>query len=320
MIEISSFVSRAMGSPLRFQVAGAPDQGSAGRLWDEVRAEFWAAEAELSCYQSESALSRLNATAGSGQWWPASMRLYRFLAMAERATRTTQGRFDPRVLGDLARLGHPGLSSPAAQGGNGREPASGRIGQGPWLRREARAHRVQIDSAIDSGGLGKGLTLRWAARRIAAGFAGRGALLEAGGDIIGRGTAPDGQPWQVGIEDPAGGASVLAVVSLTDGAICTSSIARARWMGPTGETVHHLLDPLTGEPGDDGLSAVTVAYPDPAWAEVWTKALFLAGSARIGDEARARGLAAWWVESDGTLRMTPAARQRTTWVASDRPS
>ena len=320
MIEISSFAARAMGSPLRFQVAGAPDQGSADRLWDEVRAEFSAAEAELSCYQSDSSLGRLNATAGSGQWWPASTRLYRFLAMAARATRTTQGRFDPRVLGDLARLGHPGLSSAAAHVISQGRPTRDPMARGPWLRREARTQRVQIDAAIDSGGLGKGLTLRWAARRIETGLAGRGTLLEAGGDIIGRGTAPGGQPWQVGIEDPAGGASVLAVVSLDDGAICTSSIARARWTGPTGASVHHLLDPLTGEPGGDGLSAVTVAYPDPAWAEVWTKALFLAGSARIGDEARARGLAAWWVESDNTLRMTPAARQRTTWVASDRLS
>jgi thiamine biosynthesis lipoprotein len=59
-----------------------------------------------------------------------------------------------------------------------------------------------------------------------------------------------------------------------------------------------------------------VAAADPGWAEVWSKALFLAGPAAIGDEARAGGLAAWWVEADGTLRMTPAARQRTIWSAS----
>jgi thiamine biosynthesis lipoprotein len=77
--------------------------------------------------------------------------------------------------------------------------------------------------------------------------------------------------------------------------------------------VHHLLDPRTGEPGGDGLRAVTVAAGDPAWAEVWSKALFLDGPGRIGDEARKLGLAAWWVEADGTLRMTPGARLRTIW-------
>ena len=58
---------------------------------------------------------------------------------------------------------------------------------------------------------------------------------------------------------------------------------------------------------------MTVAGPDAAWAEVWTKALFLAGPSRIGGEARARGLAAWWVTEDGDLEMTPAARQRMRW-------
>ena len=146
-------------------------------------------------------------------------------------------------------------------------------------------------------------------------LAGRGALLEAGGDIVGR-AAPDGEPWQVGIEDPTGGPDPLAVIALVDGAICTSSTARQRWVDPAGRPAHHLIDPRTGEPGATDLLAVTVAAADPAWAEVWSKALFLAGSAAIGDEARARDLAAWWVEADGTLRMTPGARQRTTWCPS----
>ena len=66
-----------------------------------------------------------------------------------------------------------------------------------------------------------------------------------------------------------------------------------------------------------GLLAVTVAGPDPAWAEVWSKALFVEGAATIASLARARGLAAWWVAADGTLEMTPAARIRTRWVRAE---
>jgi thiamine biosynthesis lipoprotein len=60
--------------------------------------------------------------------------------------------------------------------------------------------------------------------------------------------------------------------------------------------------------------------PDPAWAEVWSKALFLAGRSRIGPEARSRGQAAWWIEEDGSIRMTPAARRMTTWVRDEAPA
>ena len=93
----------------------------------------------------------------------------------------------------------------------------------------------------------------------------------------------------------------LAVVALRDGAIATSSIRRQRWTTDGGER-HHLVDPRTGEPADGGLLAVTVAAADPAWAEVWSKALFVAGRAAIPGEARAHGLAAWWVEQGRPYR------------------
>jgi thiamine biosynthesis lipoprotein len=142
---------------------------------------------------------------------------------------------------------------------------------------------------------------------------GAGALLEAGGDIVARGSAPQGGPWMIGIEHPGGGEEP-AVVALRDGAICTSSIALHRWRDRDGREVHHLLDPRSGEPGGEGLLAVTVAGPDPAWAEVWSKTLFLEGLRGIAARARALGLAAWWVRADGSVEMTPAARLATAWT------
>ena len=168
---------------------------------------------------------------------------------------------------------------------------------------------------VDSGGLGKGLALRWAWRTMAAKLGAGGALLEAGGDIVGRGPSPHGGSWHVGLEDPRGGAGPWRWSAWLTAQISTSSTRRHRWIDPHGRPAHHLIDPRTGQPGGEGLLAVTVAAADPAWAEVWTKMLFLGGPDRIGDEARSRGLAAWWVEADGTLQMTPAARQRTIWTA-----
>ena len=151
-------------------------------------------------------------------------------------------------------------------------------------------------------------------RRLVPGDA--GVLLDAGGDIVTVGPGPDAGAWPIGIEDPGGGED-LAVVAVVRGALATSSIGVHRWVAPDGSIAHHLLDPATGRPGGDGLVAVTVASPDPAWSEVRTKQLFLAGSAGIGALARELGLAAWWVRDDGRLEMTPAARPMTTWLASE---
>ena len=100
--------------------------------------------------------------------------------------------------------------------------------------------------------------------------------------------------------------------------MATSSVRVRHWVAPDGRAVHHLVDPHTGEPARTGLIAVTVAAADPAWAEVWSKALFLAGRADIGADARSRDLAAWWVTDEGRLGLTPAARVRTAWAAEDR--
>ena len=107
------------------------------------------------------------------------------------------------------------------------------------------------------------------------------------------------------------------MLHVTDGAVATSSTLVHRWTAADGRAVHHLIDPRTGEPGGAGLLAVTVAGPDPAWAEVWSKSLFLCGRDGIAALARTRGLAAWWVDADGRLEMTAAARARTIWVAGE---
>jgi len=174
---------------------------------------------------------------------------------------------------------------------------------------------MSIARPIDLGGIGKGLALRWAAAELERDGV-SDFLLEAGGDLVARGLDPGGGPWLVGIEDPTETIEHLSVIAVMDDAVTTSSILVHRW-SVDGRAVHHLLDPRTGEPAEGGLLSVTVAGPDPAWAEVWSKVLFLGGRANIAEEARSRGLAAWWVADDGSLEMTPDARRRTVWVAAE---
>ncbi len=115
----------------------------------------------------------------------------------------------------------------------------------------------------------------------------------------------------------AAGAVPASVVAASRGAVVTSSRLVRHWRSPAGREVHHLIDPATHEPADDGLVSVTVAGSDPAWSEVWSKSLFVAGRNDIGSLARSRGLAAWWIDADGRVSMTPAARERTLWVRDE---
>jgi FAD:protein FMN transferase len=298
-----------LASPLRLQVHGATAAAAMG-AWIAVVDEFAAVDVALSRHREDSELTALNRLAGSGRDQRLGRRLYAAVAATDRARRLTDGRFDARVLADLERLGDHGAPLGGLQGRAAGTP----------LRREPRARAVALDRPLDLGGIGKGLALRWAADAAAIALRREvGFLLEAGGDVIVRHTPIDHSAWAIAIEDPDGEGSPVAVLTVTSGAICTSSIARRHWQTDTGTTAHHLIDPCTGEPGGDGLLAVTVAATDPAWAEVWSKALFLVGRAGIAEVARGRGLAAWWIDADGELAMTPAARVRTVWTRERGP-
>jgi FAD:protein FMN transferase len=300
-----------MGSPISLTSVvdgSAAGRAAADRAWSAVVDEFEAGEVAMSRFRESSEVTTLNRACPRGTAMTIGRRLGRALATADRAHRMTGGRFDPRVLHQLDDWGYRGADLGAAARADDLG-ASDRI-----VERVAR-DRVRLPRPVDLGGIGKGLAVRWARDRVRAAGVDR-FLLDAGGDMTASGDAPDGGPWRIGIEDPAGGDDPLAVVAIRDGAIATSSIRRLRWTSD-GRDRHHLVDPQTGEPADDGLLAVTVAATDPAWAEVWSKALFVAGRAAIAAEARSRGLAAWWVGVDGCLEMTPAARQRSIWVAGE---
>ena len=310
---VTRFEARAMGSPLSGLFVGLPAD-PATALWEEVRADIEASEEVMSRFRDTSEITRLNGSAGSGDRIEVSRRLYVALAAARRAWRATSGLFDPRVITDLDRLGYRGVSW------DGRlQPAEpGTRPTRPWLDADARAQAVTLCEPVDLGGIGKGLALRWAA-----GYAMRqaspapaGVLIEAGGDIIAAGSPAFGRPaWTIGIEDPIAPGRHFAIVDIRQGAVCTSAPTVVRWTGTDGRAAHHLIDPRTGESADTGIASVTVAAADPAWAEVWSKTLYLVGAGRIAAVARRVGLAAWWVATTGEVEMTPAARPMTTWTA-----
>lgn len=135
-----------------------------------------------------------------------------------------------------------------------------------------------------------GLVKTWAVARAARRLAGLGVgyALGAGGDVLLR-PAPDGVPWQVGIEDPRDRTRVLATVPVTDGGVATSGLA-ARGA--------HIVDPRTGRRATAVLSA-TVIGPSLLWADVHATALVALGAAAVAHTERLHGTSGMLVLADG---------------------
>jgi thiamine biosynthesis lipoprotein len=258
----------------------------------------------------------MRANTAPRRWHRVPPQLYAVLQEAHAAHLVTDGAFDPRVLRRLEAWGYdrtlPFRSGEVALAGADRTQRWSPRRR--WRPRFDRAgHRVRLGrDPVDLGGIGKGLAVRWAAEELTG--AGRASLVEAGGDLFAAGPGPDGDGWRVGVEDPRSPGEPVAVLRLEDGGVATSS-TRVRHWRVGGREVHHIVDPRTGEPADSGLLSVTVVGPDPARAEVWSKALFVAGRGRVRRLADERGVAALLVDTDGMVGLSRAMRTYVVWQA-----
>ena len=83
------------------------------------------------------------------------------------------------------------------------------------------------------------------------------AIISLGGNIYAIGTS-DGRPFRIGVQDPAGeGGAILGYVEVTNKSVVTSGDYQ-RFFVQDGKVYHHILDPETGYPTDNGLASVTI--------------------------------------------------------------
>ena len=281
---------------------------------ERALAVFPSVHATCTRFDPTSPLMRANAR--PGEWHDVPPVLYYAVRAAHRAYQATDGRFDPRVLGDLVRLGYD-RSLPFDDGGVTTDGVvAARSAPGPWSPRFRTGPPLQLHLGgvpIDLGGIGKSLAVRWSARILDEEL--DDYLLDAGGDCYCAGTGPEVDGWRIGVEDPAGTDRPVAVLALRDAGCATSSTRLRRWHAGD-STAHHLIDPSTGRPGGAGLAAVTVVAADTADAEVTTKELFLRGVDAITEAAEGDGVAALWVATSGEVVASSAMTPHVIWWAS----
>lgn len=133
---------------------------------------------------------------------------------------------------------------------------------------------------IDLGGIAKG----FAADRAITYLQSKGvksAIVDLGGNVYVLGGKPDGKggtrPWKIGIQDPfQDRGQVLGTVNATDISLVTSGVYERKFTDPaTGKVYHHILDPKTGWPTDNGLVSVTVVNKSSMTCDGFAKVIVL---------------------------------------------
>jgi thiamine biosynthesis lipoprotein len=95
-------------------------------------------------------------------------------------------------------------------------------------------------------------------------------LVDTGGEIMARGSKPNGQPWIVGIEKPADNWDSEQVVqtriALRDKGLVTSGSTR-KYVERNGKRYSHCINPKTGYPVEHQLLSATVLAENSVWAD-----------------------------------------------------
>jgi len=258
-------------------------------------------ELDLACsrFRDDSELTTVNRRAG--HWVNAGPLLLDAIDAALRAARLTDGDVDPTI-GRALRLAGYDRDFAELRGGAG-APLSVVATPG-WqaveVDRTKGAVRVPYGVELDLGATAKAMAADRAVRSAVA-AAGCGVLVNLGGDVAVAGDAPPGG-WPVRVTDDhaAGFDAPGQTVSVSSGGLATSSTTVRRWVR-AGESVHHILDPATGQPAEEVWRTVSVVAASCVDANTASTAAIVRGHGALS-WLEWTGLPARLVAADGGVR------------------
>ncbi|MEN3951626.1 FAD:protein FMN transferase [Iodidimonas sp. SYSU 1G8] len=286
----------------------ASDAAPIDRLGAGIQRQLDRVVDQMSTWEPGSALSRFNATVG--EWRTLPFELFTVLDHALALAEESGGAYDPTT-GPLVNLWGFGPE------GSRRDPPDRQA----ILTTRARIgwNRIELDRAtgrarqpggcyVDLSGIAKGYAVDlvgdWLREQGISDF-----LVEVGGELLGAGVKPNGQPWWVALEAPPGAGAIPESLVALHGLSAATSGDYRKFFESDGLRFSHTLDPRTGHPVANGLASVTVLHPRCMLADAMATALTVMGPREGFDFARARGIAARFLVRTADnfhQRMTPA--------------
>lgn len=242
--DIPEFREVHMGMEVRIAINAPPPL--ADSLAQRAFARIAYLEAVLSDWNPQSELRSLEGNA-VGEWTVVSAPLRDVLALALSVARATDGAFDPTV-GALTSLWRESVRTGRPIADSARSRALASVGF-ESIELDSAASRLRFrrpGTRLDLGAIAKGWILDEALLEISAREA-SGALIEAGGDIVTRGSSTSGDGWRIAIAARNADTTLI----LREAAVSTSS-ARGQMSSPSGGDVEgHVFRPSDGRGATD---------------------------------------------------------------------
>ena len=209
---------------------GADMPEGAKRDFEKYTAEF---DRLYSRFREDSLITELTRT---GKLNNPPQEFLDMLDYAENLKRETDGAFDVMVGNDLQRLGYKGVDA--------RSELSSRSIK--WSPSEIA---VPVGIIVDLGGIAKG----WMIDRYAEIMREYGVdrfIINGGGDLY----CQSDNPVEFALEHPYDPKQMIGTVNIVRGALAASSVVKRSWRDAE-STMHHIVDPMTHEPTNNGVVA-----------------------------------------------------------------
>ena len=311
---VHAFSGPTMGSTYELKVVGTSKEARVAR--DIVELELQGFDLAFSNWRDDSEIAAVNAHRSTAPL-EVSERFADVLRIALQVAAVTGGAFDPTVkpLSDLYRAAKRAPGAPLSEAALAQAAAlvDHQLVTVDGLQLTKARPGVQLD--LD------GIVAGAAADAIAAHLEGVGVssfYLQITGEVLCRGSKPDGSPWRIGVVDPSSDeASQAAVVALPlrDAALCSSGDYRNATV-VDGEVVHHVFDPRTGRNPERRVASASVLASSCAVADALGTALMVLQPVELEE--------AWpgmrQLGATGALLLLPAAEGQWNKVKLEWPS
>ena len=271
--EMQSIQVFAMDTVMGLRACGGETEAALAAAEDEI----YRLDEALSRTREDSAVSRLNSAAG-GTPVDVGEELRDLIARALDFSAATDGAFDITLA--------PVSSAWGFTEDTYRVPEDAElalllpcVGAEHVHLEEGTAVSLDQGTQIDLGAIAKG----YASDRMAAIYQEHGithGIVDLGGNTWVCGGNLEGEPWQIGIQDPARSAGALAgILEASDAFAVTSGGYQRYYTAPDGTVYQHILDPQTGYPVESDLLSVSILCDNGTMADAYSTALYVMGSA-----------------------------------------
>ena len=228
---------------------------SGQQVLDQATERIYQLEHLLSVTDKNSDISAINH--GEGAWVPVSQETFQLLSLALSYGRETQGALDITAYSAVHAWGFT-TGEYRVPGPEELAELAARIDY-TQVELDPEGCRVRLPQGmqLDLGSIAKGyIADRMKEQILEAGA--KSAIINLGGNVLCVGSLPDGAPFRIGLQMPfADYEETFETLGISDLSVVTSGIYE-RSFTVDGTLYHHILNPKTGYPYDNGLIAVTI--------------------------------------------------------------